>query len=174
MAWRPSGPVVAPGSTALAIANKMFAKEPNDARVEVAVKGRSVKAGRIGTKTRQVRRELRRARCQEGKVTGRHDVNVRLARQAISDTRGARRTHASSSQFGSPELQGNIDCGQIILRENFTRWIDNHCSADTRIMWPAGRSFVVKSSRRTISSGVTPREAAYLVSRSHCRCRRDG
>src|SRR6266481_100686 len=57
-----------------AITNEMFAKEPNDAGVEVAVKGRSVKAGRIGTKTRQVRRELRRARCQEDKVTGRNGV----------------------------------------------------------------------------------------------------
>ena len=38
-----------------AITNEMFAKEPNDARVEVTVKGRSVEAGRIGTGARQVR-----------------------------------------------------------------------------------------------------------------------
>jgi len=62
-----------------AITNEMFAKEPNDAHVEVTVKGRSVEAGRIGTKARQVRRELRRAWRQKGIVTGRHDVNLRLA-----------------------------------------------------------------------------------------------
>ena len=66
----------------------MLAEEPDNARVEVTVKGRSVEAGRIGTKTRQVRSELRRARCQEGKVTGRNGVNVGLARQAVGGDGG--------------------------------------------------------------------------------------
>jgi hypothetical protein len=54
----------------------MFAKESNNARVEVPVKSRSVEAGRIGTWARQVRRELWRARRQKSVVTGWDDGNV--------------------------------------------------------------------------------------------------
>jgi hypothetical protein len=98
----------------------MFAKEANNARVEVAVKGCPVEAGRIGTQARQIRRELRRARRQKSVVTAWDELNVRLARQATGDTRSARCTHASAPQFGSRELEGDFNSGQIILRENFT------------------------------------------------------
>src|SRR5437667_3330037 len=100
----------------------MFAKEPNDAGVEVAVKGRSVKAGRIGTKTRQVRRELRRARCQEDKVTGRNGVNVRLARQAVGGDGGVFRIHVSASQFRSPDQQGDLDLCQAFPSKHIVQW----------------------------------------------------
>ena len=73
----PSKPFVTLAQRVLAITNKMFAKESNNARVEVPVKSRSVEAGRIGTRARQVRRELWRARRQKSVVTGWDDGNVR-------------------------------------------------------------------------------------------------
>ena len=108
----------------------MGAKKPNDARVEVAVKGRAIEAWRIGAQARQVCCELRRTGCQEGKVTGRADVNVRLARQAAGEARSPRRPHAAASQLGSPELQRDLDRRQVLLREDLARRIDNHRGPD--------------------------------------------
>ncbi len=119
----------------------MLTKEPDDARVEVAVKGRSVEGGRIGTKARQVRRELRRARRQKSEMAGRHDMNVRLARQAARNARGARRIHACASQFSSPELERDFNDSQIVLGESDTRRIGNHGSPDTSVVRRVRRSF---------------------------------
>src|SRR4051812_37383559 len=102
----------------------MVAKEPDDFGVEVTVKGRYVEARRIAAKARQVRREPRRARWQKGKLSSRHGVNVRLARQAIGHARRAVWTDARTPQFGSPELERNLDRGQILFRENDARRID--------------------------------------------------
>src|SRR4051812_24479815 len=55
---------------------KMLVKKPDDTRVEVAVKGRSVEAVRIGAKARQARRELRRAGRQKSEVIGWHGAKV--------------------------------------------------------------------------------------------------
>jgi hypothetical protein len=122
-----------------AITNEMFAKEPNDARVEVTVKGRSVKAGRIGTKTRQVRRELRRARCQEGKVTGRNGVNVRRARQAVGGDGGVFRIHVSASQFRSPDQQGDLDLCQAFPGKHIVQWsVGKHSGPDSRLARQVG------------------------------------
>src|SRR6266446_3081508 len=122
-----------------AITNEMFAKEPNDAGVEVAVKGRSVKAGRIGTKTRQVRRELRRARCQEGEVTGRNGVNVRLARQAVGGDGGVFRIRVSASQFRSPDQQGDLDLCQAFPSKHIVQWsVGKHGGPDSRLARQVG------------------------------------
>jgi len=68
------------GSTSLAIP-KMLAKEPDDAGVELTVKGRPVEARRlVGANAWYGRRELRRTRRQERIVAGWHDMNVRFAR----------------------------------------------------------------------------------------------
>lgn len=90
-----------------AITNEMFAKEPYNALVELTVKGRSVKAGQIGTKTRQVRRALRRAGGQEGKRTGRNGVEVGLARQAVGCDGGVFRI----STFPPPNADRQISRG---------------------------------------------------------------
>jgi hypothetical protein len=130
-------------STSLSTTNEMFAEKPHNARVELAVKGGPVEAGRIiGANARYGSRELWRAGCQECKVAGWHDMNVRFAREAICNASIARTvTHAWASPFGSPELEGDFNSGQIILRKNSSRWIDNHRGLDTCIMRRAGRSF---------------------------------
>ncbi len=69
------------GSASLAIANETFAKEPNHARVEVAVKGRSVEAARTGAKARQVRRELGRARRQNDGIVSNFSAHRRRSRR---------------------------------------------------------------------------------------------
>ena len=77
----------------------MLPKEPQDARVEVAVKGCPIEARRIGAEARQVGGKLRRARRQECEVASRHDMNLGLARQCIQDARNAFRVNAPI--FGS-------------------------------------------------------------------------
>ena len=87
-------------STSLGTTNEMFPKEPNNARVEIAVKGCPVEARRhVRANARDCRRQLRRARRQEGKVTGRNGVNVGLARQLAGGERGARRADAIATEF---------------------------------------------------------------------------
>jgi hypothetical protein len=66
------------------ITNQMIPKKLHDARVEIAVKGRSIEAsGHVGADAGHCRRELRRARWQEDKVIGRNGADVWLARQAV-------------------------------------------------------------------------------------------
>jgi hypothetical protein len=51
--------------------------------------------------------ELSRARGQEGKVAGRHDVKLGLTRKAFHHTRDADRVNAAvfGSEFRAPDLQ---------------------------------------------------------------------
>ena len=135
----------------------MFAKEPNDARVEVTVKGHSVKAGRIGTKTRQVRRELRRARCQESKVTGRNRVNVRLARQPVGGAGGVFWIHASPSQFRSPDQQGDLNLCQAFLSKHVIQWsVGKHCGPDSRLVRQVGWNVAAAKTARNRAIFSTP------------------
>src|ERR1700756_1409416 len=91
----------------------MRAKEADDARIEVAVKGGPVETGRVGANARDGGGELRRAGRQECEVAGRDDMNVRLARQALGNAHGARRPPASASQFGSPVLKGDFMAAKL-------------------------------------------------------------
>jgi hypothetical protein len=90
----------------------MLSKEPYNARVEVAVKGHPVEACRIGANTGYAVRELRRAWCQEGIVTGWNGVNVGLARQLAGGERGAPCVNAVATEFRTPNLQRDLDAAQ--------------------------------------------------------------
>src|SRR4051794_30769376 len=136
--------LTATDSARAAIANQMLSKESYNARVEIAVKGCPVEARHIGANPRYRGRELLRAGRQECKMSGRHEMNLGLARQAACDARRARTVaHARTSPFGSPELQGDFDGSEIVRRKNAGRRIDNHRGPDTRILRRAGRSFSV-------------------------------
>src|SRR5262249_19639345 len=136
-------------SVSSAITDEMFAEESCHARVEVLVKGCSIEVPWIvGADARDGGRELRRAGCQERKVAGWHDVNIRLARKAICNASIVGTvTDPWSSTLGAPELEGNFDRGQIISRKGRTRWIDNNRGLDTCIMWRVGHSLPVMKLR---------------------------
>src|SRR3954468_19409506 len=142
--WAHPATLTATDSARAAIAHEMLSKESYNARVEIAVKGCPVEARQIGANPRDSGRELLGAGRQECKMSGRHDMNLGLARQAACDARRARTVaHARASPFGSPELQRDLDGVQIVRRKNASRGIHNHRGPDTRILRRAGRSFSV-------------------------------
>jgi hypothetical protein len=96
----------------------MFAEEPNNACFKVPVKRYPIKTRWIDANARVVRFQLRRARRQEGIMTGCNDANVGVARQAAGDARRARRVDASASELRSPNLKWNLDGCQIVRRES--------------------------------------------------------
>src|SRR3954453_8983579 len=68
-----------------AITSQTILKKRHNARVEIAMKGRSIEAsGQVVADARHRRCELRWARWQEGKVIGRHGANVWFAGQIVS------------------------------------------------------------------------------------------
>jgi hypothetical protein len=73
--------VVEGTSTSCVVKHKVFTEKPLDARIEFAVERRPIETrGHIGANARYECRELRRAWCYEDKVSGWHDMNVRLPR----------------------------------------------------------------------------------------------
>ena len=69
-------------SASCVVKHKVFTEKPRDARIEFAVERCPVEArGLVGANARYGGRELRRARCQERKVAGRYDMNVRFSRE---------------------------------------------------------------------------------------------
>src|SRR5450631_2273346 len=117
----------------------MFAEKPRHAQIEFAVERCSVEARRhVGAKARYGGRELRRARCQESEMASRHDMNVGRSGKAAGDASHTRWIDTLASQFRSPELQRNLDGGQIVLGEEPAWRVGDHCGPDARIMWRAG------------------------------------
>lgn len=68
-------------------------------------------------------------------MTGRNDVNFRLAGQAVGDALGPGRIDAMTAELRSPDLQWDSDAGQALLSENRRHGsIREHGRLDPRVM----------------------------------------
>src|SRR5206468_1387566 len=95
-------------------ASELLAKILHHRRVELAVKSCPVESRRlIDADTRNRCGKLGRARRKESEVTGRYDMNVGIARQALRDARRARTVaDAGPAELRSPELERHLDGGE--------------------------------------------------------------